>query len=205
LVLEEVRKPSNIGHFHRFSSCEDSRKGARLASLKFRGNVPREYGPQTSLISVLCSYLDSLCSSILCVKNLTEDGNLRQISQHALYASRDLPRNQPLLLIQAALFQAASCLHSSHRRGKLPSQALFFSHAIILFSRSSIIANRSLIHGSVMVSTVSSTTASLQIESQPKLERREFELERHLMGGCEQMGRLGAGTCQRKLGGINRH
>jgi hypothetical protein len=56
-----------------------------------------------------------------------------------------------------------------------------------------------------MVLTVSSTTASLQIEFQPKLERREFELERHLMEGCEQMGRLGAGTCQRKLGGINRH
>ena len=120
-------------------------------------------------------------------------------------ACRNLPWKKPLLLSQAALFQAASCLHSSHRRGKLPSQALFFSHAIILFSRPAIIANRSLIHGSVMVSTVSSTTASLQIESQPKLERREFELERHLMGGCEQMGRLGAVTCQRKLGGINRH
>jgi len=94
-------------------------------------------------------------------------------------------------------------LQSPTSRASIPGFVLLACHYLVFSPE--IIANRSLIHGSVMVLTVSSTTASLQIEFQPKLERREFELERHLMEGCEQMGRLGAGTCQRKLGGINRH
>jgi hypothetical protein len=115
--------PSNSGHLHGFLWCEDSeKKGGGSASLKFRGNVPREFGPQTSL-----AQLYSPCDKY------HRSRNLRKVFQHALYclqkpSVKAAPISHPRCSIAGC---AQSPLHSATIQAYIPGFILLACHYLV--------------------------------------------------------------------------